>query len=403
MTILAEVPLLRQSERGVYKRCNWAWYQEYVRGIRPRAEIGMEAADFGTMFHVAMAEYYGKPGVERGPHPAETWHRLAKDQVMVVKTTGYVDDELVAKWEDFHELGLELANAYVEKYHGDPHWYVLDAERRFDVVIPDVRQQPLVSEKGRRGFRPAVVIVGTFDLCIRDLNDDKVKMVDHKTMGQIYTNHLTLDEQASTYITVATTALRHQGLIGPKDVVNGMEYNFIKRAKLDDRPRNAEGLACNQPQKKHYVDALIEYEDCIWDEEDRVGLMKWSKADLAVEAVQAHNLGPIFGEPSADQSSENFMRLWVPRTHKERQRQIVRISNEAIEMDMKRKGKLPVLKTPTKECTWCKFYDLCELDEAGGDTEYFIESTMKKHDPYADHRELAENSKRLTNGGEPDR
>src|SRR6516164_10654043 len=54
---IEELPLLRQSERAAFKRCNWAWFMEYVRRIRPKVELGKEAADFGSLFHIALAEY----------------------------------------------------------------------------------------------------------------------------------------------------------------------------------------------------------------------------------------------------------------------------------------------------------------------------------------------------------
>jgi hypothetical protein len=350
MVDVTELPLLRQSERAAFKRCNWAWYQEYVLRIRPIVEKWKEAADWGTLFHVCLAEYY-QPGTIRGAHPADTWTKVAGDVVAAVKTTDYTNDENVAKWEDFYDLGLDLAEAYVDLYRGDPHWYVLDAERRFDVIIPDVRYKPLVSEKGSRGYRPIVRLVGTFDLCVRDLNDEKVKMIDHKTAREIVTHHLTLDEQPSTYIAVGTTALRHQGLIGPKESIVGMEFNFIRRGKLDDRPVDENGQRLNKD-----------------------------------------------GSISKKQGSPNFLRVFVPRTAKERQRQIVRISEEARVMDDVRTGRMPLLKTPQKDCAFCKFFDLCELDESGGDVEYFRETTMMPIDPYADHREGADNSKKVTDG-----
>lgn len=347
---LEPLPLLRQSERGQFKRCNWAWYQTYVKGIVPIAETGMEAANFGTMIHIALATYY-IPGTERGPHPADTFADLAKDKVSAVRTVEYTNDEEVAKWEDFQELGIDLMEEYVKHYKGDPHWLVLDAERRFDVVIPDVRHKPLVSEKGKRGYRPIVNLVGTFDLCIRDLNDNQVKMVDHKTAATIVTHHLTLDEQASTYIAVGTTALRHQGLIGPTESLVGMEYNFIRKASIDNRPVDENGQRLNQN-----------------------------------------------GTVSKRQPPPVFVRHFVPRTPAERQRQIVRISEEARVMDDIRHGRLPVMKTPQRDCVWCKHFALCELDESGGDTEYFIETTYKNADPYFDHREGAENSKKVGDG-----
>jgi hypothetical protein len=347
---IEELPLLRQSERAAFKRCNWAWFQQYVLGLRPIVEQ-KDAADFGSIVHVALAAYY-IPGDIRGPHPADTFDDLAKNKVAAVKTIEYTNDEEVAKWEDFHELGVGLMEEYVDTYRGDPHWYILDAERRFDVIIPDVRYKPIVSEKGARGYHPMVRLVGTFDLCLRDLNDNQVKMVDHKTCQAIVTHHLTLDEQAGTYLAVGTTALRHQGLIEPHESIVGMEYNFIRKGKVDKRPRDEDGQCLN-------LDGTVSKKQPV----------------------------PLFG------------RHFVPRTSKERQRQIVRISEEARVMDDVRTGRMPLLKTPQRDCYFCMFFDLCELDESGGDTEYFISTTMKKFDPYEDHREGAINSKKVGEDG----
>lgn len=407
------IPLMRQSERATFKRCNWKWYQQHCNpilggeGIRPKVEKYKNTADFGTIFHVALAEYY-LPGTKRGPHPAETWERLAKDVLTTVRTTEQRDDELIATWEDFYPLGLALCEAYVERYQGDPHWDIIDAERRFEVVIPDVRVKPIKSGKGRRGYTPIVKLVGTMDLFFRDLNtsDRKgrpyVKAIDHKTVGRIETHHLTLDEQASTYIAVASHAFREQGLIESDQVVKGMEYNFIKRAKLDDRPRDEHGRARNQANKRHYEAAFNEVSTA---DLESVGL-QWDRIDKhkVVELFEASQKllergvlkTPVYGDISKDQTGDNFMRYFVPRTPAERQRQIVRISEEARVMNMVRAGELPVLKTPQKDCYFCEFFDLCELDESGGDTEYFIQTTMKAYDPYADHRAGADNSKKVT-------
>jgi hypothetical protein len=380
-----DLPLLRQSERAAFKRCNWSWYQQYVNNWKPIVETNKTAAEFGTLIHVALAEYY-KPGglAQRGPHPAETFERLAKDVVAAVRTTNYTNDENVSKWEDFLVLGTFLMDEYIIHYGGDPHWEVLDAERRFDVVIPDVRYKPLESEKGRRGYRPMVTLVGTFDLCYRDLNDDKVKMVDHKTAAQLTTDHLTLDEQASTYIAVATTALRHQGLIGAKESVVGMEYNFIHKVK-----------PFKEPLKQHYIDALeAEGFHDVEQADGRVVPIGKLLKDSLKDICEAQEI-----EVRGDRTdAQLFMRHYVGRTFKERQRQIVRISEEARVMDLVRTGQLPLLKTPQRDCNWCQYFDMCELDESGDQeaVDYFVETTMKKADPYFDHRDDAKNSKKIT-------
>lgn len=343
----APLPLLRQSERSSFMRCPQAWYWGYVEGLTPIAEK-KSAADFGTLVHMALAEYY-QPGLIRGEHPAQTFYELAQGKVEIIKTQETVDGELVATWEDFVDLGTDLLEAYVERYQGDPHWEVIDAERRFNVSIPDVRYKPQVSKKGRRVFRAICTLVGTFDMVLRDLTDEQVKMVDHKTANRIYVEKLELDPQASTYISVATHALREQGLIGKTEVVKGMEYNFLRKGRVDTRPVNEKGERLNKN-----------------------------------------------GSVSKQQGTPLFKRHFVPRTHKERQRTIVRISQEAAVMGDVAAGRIPVLKNTNQECAFCKFYDLCQLDEAGEDTAYFKETVYKNHDPYFDHRPEAINSKKVT-------
>jgi hypothetical protein len=354
-------------------RCPQRWYWGNVECLAPRVPKWKDAADFGTLVHMALAEYY-LPGLERGPHPADTFDDLAKDTVASLKTQDTVDEELVVKWVDFRQLGVELLEEYVIHYEGDPHWDVLDAERKFSVLIPDVRFKPLRSEKGKRGYRPICNFVGVFDLCYRDLNDGQVKMTDHKTAAAITTDHLTLDTQASSYIAVATHALRYQKLIGDKEVVKGMEYNFIRRGKMYKEPLKDEYLY--QLQKHNVLTGI--------DSKTGTGkpIDKLLKADL-VKLAEILKI-KVVGEPT---DKPIFMRHFVPRTPTERQRSIIRISEEARVMADIRAGNLPILKNTQRDCVFCPFFDLCELDESGGDVEYFKETTMIKVDPYADHDE----------------
>jgi CRISPR/Cas system-associated exonuclease Cas4 (RecB family) len=358
------LPKLRSSERNAFMRCPQMWYWGYVEKLTPRSPKFQDAAEFGTGIHLALENYY-RPGTVRGPHPADTYDDWAKDMVRSIKTQEVVNDEQINKWEDFHELGVELMEEYVMRYGGDEHWDVLDAERKFSVVIPDVRYKPIRSEQGRRGYRPIVNFVGVFDLCLRDLNDGKIKMVDHKTAAAIRTEHLTLDTQASGYIAVATHALREQGLIGQDESVKGIEYNFIRK-----------GHAYKAPLKDDYLDALVKAGG------NRDLLKKVLKASLA-EMCEDKGI-KVYGEPT---DNPLFMRHFVGRTPKERQRTIVRISEEARLMNDLRTGKLPILKATQKDCYFCPFFDLCELDEAGGDATYFKETVYKTHDPYGDHDE----------------
>lgn len=328
------LPYLRQSERSTFKRCPQRWSWAYLEGLVP-ATADRGARWFGTGIHLCFAEWY-VPGVERGRPLAETWAQFTKDSHETIKAQAASDEE-VATFEDAQALGFSLLERYQEAYGTDPHWEVVNPEQRFAVKIPD----PSNPKKA------LATNVGTFDLVVRDLNDGHIKMVDHKTAGTILYRHLVLDDQAGSYIAMATHVLRRKGVLGPREAVNGMEYNFVRKGKADDRPRNAQGLALNKD-----------------------------------------------GTISKRQPTENFKRFYVPRTPKERKNQIIRIGSEVKVMNAYREGKLPLIKNPTKDCPWdCDFFDLCEMDEAGGDIADYKRMAFRKQDPYHDHREGAANSK----------
>lgn len=371
--------MLRSSERATFKRCPQKWDWSYNQGLTP---IGQNRTPlwFGTGIHLCMAEWYIPGGTKRGKPLAETWDAYSKDVFQSIKMAG-LTDESEAEYIDARELGFEMIKNYLEEYGEDEHWHIIAPEQRFSVLIPHP-QDP---------NKPIVNMVGTYDMVIRDLNDGKVKMVDHKTARDLYVRHLTMDEQAGGYIATGTHTLREQGLIGPKEAIKGMEYNILRKAKADDRPVNDRGMATNKPQKKHYLEAFDKAVEVIAASTERP-LEKLTLAALE-QLAEEFNI-KVFGDESKVQPLPLFLREFVGRTPRERNNQIRRIGQEAVVMRHMRKARLPILKTPNRDCaTMCDFFDLCEIHEAGGDYEDIIRYGFRKQDPYADHREGADNSK----------
>ena len=60
--------------------------------------------------------------------------------------------------------------------------------------------------------------------------------------------------------------LQADGVIGENEHLRGILYNFITKSPPDERPRNADGLYCNKPTKKNYVEALAGMYDGQWAE-----------------------------------------------------------------------------------------------------------------------------------------
>ena len=350
---MGDVPLLRNSERSDFKRCIKRWQWRYNEHLVP-IQHNVGPLVFGTFGHLALAEWY-QPGNVRGPHPAETWMKITENYWDSVKSesfgSGLFDDEIEGTWEDARELGAELLVNYVNEYGNDDHWEVLWAERSFKQGIPHPNGNNPKINPGGGTPGPIVNYVGTIDLVVRDhLHNGRIRFIDHKFMKSIQTDHLSIDDQNGGYLAIATHQLRREGLIGEKEAVRDLVYNFIRKAKQPDRPRNALGEYLNQD-----------------------------------------------GSVSKRQPPPFFERFTVSRTAAERNQQIKRIGEEALWLKAVRDGRLPIIKSPKDQCRWdCSFFNLCAVDESGGDVEETKKMLFRKEDPYQEYEDNAKSPKLLS-------
>ena len=249
---MTEFPiLLRNSERKDFKTCQAKWNWRWNMGLIP-AMPRQDARWFGGLIHVALAEWLMPPenangkrrGFTRGKDPIATWHRLCKEAFVSMATSQYYSPELEREWEDAEALGEIMLAGYLNHYGLDETWEVLAPEQRFTAQVAFNARQ--------RALRPdlpewIVTMLGTMDVIIRDHMDGHIKCVDHKTTDRKESGeHLTRDDQAGTYIAFGTKFLRDAGMIGEREEVVGMIYNYLRKSKPDPRRTNSSGQALNQ-------------------------------------------------------------------------------------------------------------------------------------------------------------
>lgn len=325
------------------------------------------------------------PGSKRGADLHDTWNEFVDDRIVHVKAdmkAGDAPDGADFVWIEAGELGNAMLDNYLKTYGNEEHIEVLSPEQTFQVLIP------------KPGTREAIVnYVGTFDLVARDHEEGgKPFLWDHKTAKSIQTKHLPLDDQAGSYWAVANHVLRRQGLIGEKENLRGIVYNFLMKAPADPRPENELGQKCNAPKKPDYVAAFVAHDEEgeRFEQHDDAEAAKehYEKTTLAKLIEEADERGiTVLGPVSKTQPSKRFLRETVYRSPVERKTQIERIGSEAAVMDMYRYGQLPIIKNPTTDCSWdCDFFQLCRMDEERGDTEDYISEAFRVEDPYAAHR-----------------
>lgn len=358
------IPTLRNSERHDFKRCPQRWWWGWREGLRPLRDAN--PLWFGQGIHLALSEWY-LPGSKRGPHPRETWENFVADEERFIPVD-YEEDEY--KLIEAKALGTAMLDSYINRYGKDNTWDVIATEKTFQMPIKTL------SGKGK-----LVNFVGTWDGVYRDKSSGEIWLMEHKTAKAIFLNHLPLDDQAGAYFMVATAALRAQGLIGPKEELSGIMYNFLRKALPDTRPVNADGLSTNKPTKVHHVAAIVEADSTI----DPADLSKKTIDDLMYIARKMNLV--VCGEPSKHQPSPLFHREPVWRSSGERISTYEHIQAEALHMRAMKAGRLPLYKNPTRDCSWdCSFYRMCVVHESGEDWEEYAEAEFTKKDPYADHR-----------------
>jgi hypothetical protein len=323
----SDLPILRTSERAAFKRCVFRWWLEYRNGYRQRSPQ-VDALWFGIGIHEALAQWYGK-GSKRGEHPADFWERWVGDEIAFART--YLDDTFDEPvWVDALELGIAMLEQYIDFYGNDDQWNVIAIEQQFRVRV---------TRKGK----PIAYFASRWDGVVRDLDDGKIYLLEHKTAAQIVTAYLELDDQAGSYWAVASQLLRANGILKQNEKISGIIYNFLRKAKPDERPYNDDGLYLNKD-----------------------------------------------GSVSKKQPPQAFVRTVIERSPREQNTQLARIADEVAVMNAVRERVIPITKTATKDCPRCPFWVPCTLHERGSEAyETVLKNNFSQGDPYADMRKAA--------------
>lgn len=330
--------LIRTSERATYRRCRQRWVWKY-RDKLVIANRRFGALDFGSLVHLAFEQWY-VPGVQRNGDLVDIFTTLFDEYVG--------DGNTFAQWDedgdriDARELGVAMMTGYVELYGSDPFIEIIAPEMTFDIDV--------YTPKGRH----LGAFVGKFDAVARYLKTGRLVLLEHKTAKTIDTIRInsSYGEQGMSYLYAAQIWLRHIGVLSETETIDGVLFNWLRKALPDERPTNEAGLYLNKPTKKE-------------------------KAEFGEDYL---------GTPSKRQPSPLFRRdelIVQPRALVNFER---RLRHEMIEMKMVRSGKLPVIKSPSKDCGWdCDFKEMCELHEMGADWETMRDMEFTTWDPYSDH------------------
>jgi len=327
--------MLRTSERGSLKRCEFLWDIEFNKSRKPL--VPGNALRMGSLIHIAMAGWY-IPGVKRGVKPAVNFQRAYDAQVEKLKQHFNVRQE-DETWVAARDLGIAMMENYVDEYGTDPDWEVLVTEQPFRVLIehPDTG-------------KPWFWYTGVLDGVWKRRTDKSIWIPDHKSSAGIggttahpkMPAHLQMDDQAGAYWSFGVEWLLANGYLKDVRGLSGMLYNYMRKALPDERPSK---------------------------------MVKGSRVYLNKD-----------GSVSLKQPSPYFARFHVYRDVHDREETKRRALVDFRRTELLRSGSLELSKSPGQfNCPLCWLRDICELHETGNDWVSMLKSETQVWDPYAEH------------------
>ncbi|HTS10096.1 MAG TPA: PD-(D/E)XK nuclease family protein [Candidatus Eisenbacteria bacterium] len=318
---MSDLPLIRHSERVDFKRCQMKWYWRWRKGLVPKQK-SFGALDLGTWMHAALAIRYS-PG---GHSLSGAFEAVTHAALQHYAGPDYARD----KADELAMLGQAMATAYDREYGDDSDIKILAVEIPLEFEIRNLTGELIALHK----LKPDAVF----------RNAGGVWLFEHKTAAQIRTEHLPIDDQARPYVAMAEIALENAGILKRSDKFRGIMYNFLRKALPDQRPRDGQGRYLNQN-----------------------------------------------GTVSAKQPSPYFQRLPLEISAKSKRSALLRLGQEAhiiteIASDLRKspmRSPLRLMKTPHSSCPkLCPFFEMCKVQEDGGDVRMMERTMYERRDPY---------------------
>jgi hypothetical protein len=324
------LPVVRSHERMTHKRCPRQWYWKWRRGLVPKRKA-FGALDLGTWVHNALEGWYVPGSVREGTlyMHFNTWANLA---IQAARREG-APAEVLDKAEELACLGEAMCKSYEAHYGQDDDIEVLGTEIPLEFTFPDHRGRLAAKHL----LKPDMVVVFK--------STGQIWVWENKTAASLHgcTEHLVIDDQARPYGAMAERALKEAGVIGRKDEVQGIMYNFMRKAFPDERWVDAEGRALNKNgtvSKKQPAPLFLRHPVRMTVAAKRITLSRLRAETLEItalaQAVRRHEIDP---------------------------------------MDLK--------KTPHKSCPkFCDYFAMCASEEGGGNIALMEKSMYRVENPY---------------------
>ena len=181
------------SEIKTFKTCKRQWQLSSRNKFHLRPIVAPPQFAFGTIFHEALAQMYLGVSLDKVMEMARREMRDDGDAALLAMVPGYYKNVLPGDLDRFKVLDIE--------HHFEIAPTTSDGEYLFDIVpVKDANGNIQYDSKGDPLMEPALTIVGSIDMIVLDIMENKIYGFEHKTCKNFRDEaYLWMDEQPRVY------------------------------------------------------------------------------------------------------------------------------------------------------------------------------------------------------------
>lgn len=181
------------SEIKTFRTCKRQWQLSSRNKFHLRPKVAAPALAFGTIFHEALAQMYLGVSLEKVMELVKREMRIDGDGALLAMVPGYYNNVLLDDLDRFKVLDIE--------HHFEFAPVTSEGEYLFPVEHAKDKQGNLVYDSnGEPVYEPGLVIVGSIDMIVLDVEENKIYGFEHKTCSKFRDEtYLWMDEQPRVY------------------------------------------------------------------------------------------------------------------------------------------------------------------------------------------------------------
>jgi len=193
------------TDRIEFKECRRRWHFGSLSCMRLESKMPALPLHFGTAIHAALEAFYCKKD------PVKEFIALWQENLDEAREMNLPEENIMLMEEH-----LDLGVAMLEGYQGyaktaDTDWEVLNTELEWEFPLVESDGTPLVFEFNDEIVLP--MVVGRFDLIVREKKSNHIMVVDHKTSCMKFDSaEIDFNDQLPIYIWAARKIFQNENI-----------------------------------------------------------------------------------------------------------------------------------------------------------------------------------------------